>query len=193
MVKIQIIFDLDNTCAMSDVAMLDFYNEVTGNNIPYQKELVTWNMERLIKDWSKEQVNDIFIQEGFFKRLKLYDGVIETLNKLKADNHCIEIVSCHDIRGIHLKCEWIRKNLPMVDRINIIPLGEDLKLDKSHVEGDIIVDDVVSVLDTNPCRYKILFGDYHWNKDNNTYIRAENWQELYKIIKAIDVFENRDR
>lgn len=190
MIDIRILIDLDNTCVKSDVAMLSYYNEVTGKNIEFKPELSTWNMELLIKDWSKEQVNDIFVQQGFFKHLKLYDGVIETLHKLKDAGHEIEIVSCHDIRGIGYKCDWIRKNLPMVDRINLIPLGKDLKLDKSHVQGDIIIDDVPSVLDTSPCKYKILMGQYSWNEDCYKYTRARDWSDIALYITIIEMVEN---
>jgi 5'(3')-deoxyribonucleotidase len=185
----RILIDIDNTCAQTDVAMVNFYNELTGKNITYNKDLVTWDLELLIKDWSRQQINDIFIQEGFFKHLKLHDGVVETLNKLKEEGYFLEIVTCHDIRGIVYKCDWINKNLPMVDRINILPLGKDLKLDKSNVQGDIIIDDLPSILETSPCKYKILFSEYDWNRSCKSYPRAKDWNEVYKFIEAIEMFE----
>lgn len=142
-------------------------------------------MELLIKNWTKEQVNDMFIQEDFFKHLKLYDGVAETLNKLKTDGHYIEAVTCHDIRGIAYKMNWIKENLPMFDAITILPLGKNLKLDKSEIQGCLIIDDVPSVLETSPCKYKLLYGTYSWNKECYTYPRVDNWDEVYEYINSI--------
>lgn len=189
----RILIDFDNTITDTSRAYFDYYQEQTKDySTEYLEDKVSWNMANLCPLWSRqEQADNVYIQEGFFKHLKLYPNVIEILNKLKSEGHYLHIVSCHDSRGKRYKINWIKENLPMIDKITIIPIDSGIqKFDKSNVYGTILIDDKVDALESSKCKYKVLYGLYPWNEDCKKYRRIFNWIELYEYIKRIEEYPN---
>lgn len=167
-------------------AFFEYYREVTKDfSTDYSEEQITWNMISLCPKFNQKQADDVYIQPGFFKHLKLYPNAYMILEQLKLDGHYLHIVSCHKVNGMEYKIQWIKENLPMINEITIIPIEHGMvKFDKSSVSGDILVDDKPDALDSSSARYKVCFSNYEWNKDWQG-IRANNWRHVYKIIRSI--------
>lgn len=186
-----IILDLDNTLTNTPKAVLEIYREQTKDkSTEITSETLTWGLEKVCPKWKKEEVDAIFTNPKLFDKLELFDGAIEVLNKLKADGNTIEICSKHNKDGIELKKNWIKKNLPMVDKVTILEFKKDdktqeNKFDKSSIKGDLIVDDLVEALESSPCKFKICYQTYNWNKEWNG-MRVANWHDLYAGIDSIN-------
>lgn len=183
-----ILIDFDSTLVNTSKAYFNYYREITRDlSTIYSEDKVSWNMKDLCPLWNtQEQADDVYIQEGFFKHLELYPNVIEILNKLKKKGYYLHIVSCHNIKGSKFKVDWIKKNLPMIDEVTIIPIENGMhRFDKSGIKADMIIDDKIDALDSANTEYKILYGNYEWNKDCNKYNRVTNWKEVYKYIHVL--------
>jgi 5'(3')-deoxyribonucleotidase len=83
--------------------------------------------------------------------------------------------------------KWVEKTFPNVELIFFD------SFDKSSIgKCDIFIDDKLEAIESmeSLADYRILFGQYDWNKDVNM-IRATNWKELYKMIDNIkNIIEN---
>lgn len=183
-----ILIDFDSTLVDTSKAYFDYYQEQTKDySTEYSEDKVSWNMTNLCKLWSsQEQVDNVYIQEGLFKHFKLFPNVLEVLNKLKQEGHYLHVVSCHDVRGMRYKIDWIKENLPIIDEITIIPIESGIqKFDKSSVKGDLIIDDKLDCHETSNTKYNLLYGLYPWNKGCDKYDRVMNWNEVYEYISNI--------
>jgi 5'(3')-deoxyribonucleotidase len=182
MIKIRkIILDMDNTLTDTARAMFDYYIYKTGDKSRrYDKNKVSWNMSELIP-WDKEKVNNIFKDPKFFEFLKPFDDTIEALNKLKELGFYLEVCSLQVQETLADKVNYIYNTFPMVDKITVLPLHNDI-FDKSEIQGEYIVDDRIDILDNSPIKNKILVGSYQWNCDCKKYNRVENMTELVEYI-----------
>ena len=62
--------------------------------------------------------------------------------------------------------------------------------DKCDVECDLIIDDRVECMKNSKAKYKVLFGEYEWNKnykekDNDNFFRCNDWRNVFIIIENI--------
>lgn len=192
----KIIVDYDSTIVKTHEAVLKAYREETGDyGTEINDENLTWNMKNICRYWSQEQVDNVFINPNLFKHMECFENAKDVLTMLHLEGHYLEICSMHKTAGIPLKYEWIKNNLPFIDKITILPLDNGLqKFDKSSVSGDIIIDDRIDSIETSPCKYKILYGKYSWNKDFDTLsipncLRVLDWASVYLAIKIIEKME----
>lgn len=195
----KIVVDFDSTIAKTHEAVLKTYREETKDyGTEINDENLVWNMKNICRYWSQEEVDDVFTNPNLFKHMECFEGSKEVLQMLKFLGYEIEICSMHKTAGIPLKHKYIRDNLSFIDKITILPLDNGLqKFDKSCVEGDIGIDDRVDALLSYNCKYKLLYGEYSWNKDFDTSsipncIRVMDWVGVYVVIKFIESLE-RDK
>lgn len=181
-----ILLDFDSTLVDSSKAFYDYYVEQTGDNLTsYDESKIDWSMRKLCPLYTQEQADNVYIQPGFFKYLRLYPNAYEVLTKLKEEDHFLHIVSCHKPQGMAYKMQWIKKNLPMIDEVTLIPIAHgNVKFDKSSVKGDILVDDSLSALKSASTKFKLCYGFYAWNKEWQG-DRVLNWNEVYDYIKRL--------
>jgi 5'(3')-deoxyribonucleotidase len=149
-------------------------------------------MKEVLPLWSKEDVDNAFNNPRLFELMKPFDGAIEVLKRLKEQGHYLEICSCHTIgEGSNAKEEFIKKKMPFIDKITIIPIDNGLqKFDKSSAKGDIVIDDKLDALISCSCPVKILYGEYSWNRDFDensiqewTRNKVSWWKREQKVIE----------
>lgn len=190
-----IVMDLDNTLALTDKAVCKVYNDNTGENVDYTK-VKEWYYSDVIKKWTRDEINNVFIQQEFFDNLEPIQGMYELLKNMQEKGHIIKIASVHRSEGVEMKKNWIRKHFDFIEEKNInILTGIDLKtgdiiMDKSTIEGDIMVDDHMDNLKTCKCKYKIMYGDYGYQpKEKNIEgvdIRVYNPIELGYVFNILE-------
>lgn len=194
----KIIIDFDSTISKTHHAVLSLYREMTGD---YGTEVddnnLVWNMGDVCRLWTKEQVDEVFVNPRFFNYVEPFENCFTVLNALHKDGNYLEVCSLHKIgEGAIAKRRWIEGNMPFIDKITILPLEDGFgHFDKSSVQGDIIIDDRVDCILSSPCKYKILFGDYTWNRDFDTKsipncFRAKDWRDVLFLILALQVWRD---
>jgi 5'(3')-deoxyribonucleotidase len=185
---VKIIVDFDSTIVKTHEAVLALYREITGDmSTEVNDKAVEWNMGGICPEWTKEEVEEVFVNPRLFELLEPIKDAVEVLQRLHDNGHYIEICSMHRKEGIPFKEAYIKKHLPMVDKITILPFestNKGKKFDKSSVVGDIIVDDRIDALESSKCKYKICYGVYNWNKEWQG-MRVDTWEDLYAGIDSI--------
>lgn len=181
----RIVVDFDSTLVDSKSAIVSIYNRIYGESID-PITCNTWEFSELPLA-SQDEITEWFNCKEFYEVVKRIDGMFELIRDLFDDGNEIIICSYSHKNGMKNKLEYIQKNLPFVDCILLEIGADDSKLDKSNCHGDIIIDDNLYAIESSPCKHKIVFGDYSWNKTDK-YIKAKNSielrEEIYKIIKG---------
>ena len=134
---------------------------------------------------SKQELSELFKlfdHEDFYgDTFVALEDAVDIINELSKDN-IIKIATKHDTLRRPITQKWVNKTFSNVELIFFD------SFDKSGIgKCDIFIDDKLEAIESmnKVADYKILFGDYDWNKDVNM-IRATNWKELYKMIKNIE-------
>lgn len=182
-----ILIDFDSTCVPTHDAVLNLYREETNDySTILNDETLEWNMGKVCPLWTPKDIDNVFANPKLFQYLELFPNVNEVMGLLKFDGHRIEELTLHRIEGIEVKTSWIYQNMPYVDKITVLPIykNQPFKFDKSSVVGDVIIDDKIECLLTNPSPIKICYGNYSWNKNWDGY-RVTNWLELYDLLKIL--------
>lgn len=184
----KIVLDMDSTTTATHDAVLLLYREMTGDYSTFiDDENLVWNMKDICKQWSKQQMDDVFCNPKLYSYMKPFSNAIEVLSYFKEQGDYLELCSMHRADGIVNKRKWVEENLTMLDKITILPLDNGLvKFDKSSVLGDVIIDDRIDALTSSLCPIKICYGNYTWNKEWKG-LRVKNWLELKELIDTLRV------
>jgi len=184
--KQKLFLDFDNTIVNSTKAFCDIYNLRYYNHPNFIKadweKSYLYNFEDvcpLLK--TKEEVENIFCSETFFRSLEFIDNnTIDVIAELN-NKYQIIITSIGWPLNISLKSLWIENELPMIKEFILINNG-DCSMDKGIIDMSkgVILDDVESNLISSNADLKVCFGYRH---DKN-----ENWQGEW-CVDWLDVRE----
>lgn len=190
----RILVDIDNTCIDSNLEIIRQYREYTNDyKIPYIEKDINWDFSPVINCnvWNNNKITEAFSSEEFYNNVKLKNNCNYVLNKLISLGHEVVIVTKPSKNGLDLRIDFINKNIP---NTSVIFLMQD-NFDKSIVNGDIIIDDVLES-HKGDRKLNLLFGNYgynndkqkkQWEKENDKQlIRCKNWKEVLAQIEKID-------
>lgn len=190
----RILVDIDNTCIDSNLEIIRQYREYTNDyKIPYIEKDINWDFSPVINCnvWNNNKITEAFSSEEFYNNVKLKNNCNYVLNKLISLGHEVVIVTKPSKNGLDLRIDFINKNIP---NTSVIFLMQD-NFDKSIVNGDIIIDDVLES-HKGDRKLNLLFGNYgynndkqkkQWEKENDKQlIRCKNWKEVLAQIENIE-------
>lgn len=182
----RILIDFDNTIAKSSERVFEIYQEETNDYSKTYNYNHGWNFEGLIPESYTHRAVSLFDKEIFFNKLKPMNNVIDVLERL-SHKHNIVIVTKANAEAVLHKSKWIKTHLPFVE--NVVYL-EQKDFNKGFVNGDIIIDDKIECLLSGNWGYRVLFGEYGWNKDLTGspqcyFIRHNNWLDIELLINNI--------
>lgn len=189
--KLIINIDFDNCLVNSNVGAISYYNEKTNSNSTVDM-IKDYSFLSAMPLWSKEQINDIFCQENFFKYLKPFEFAREVVDSLISKGHTVRIVTCHNPKGIKFKSDFIAKEFPMIEEVVYIThKGGNVKMDKSAICGNVLIDDHISNLETAKVDYPICYGNYVYNElwegiKVNCWMGVETWIDEISDMKSKD-------
>lgn len=183
--KLNIVLDFDNTIVDTNQAICDFYNNKTNSNIKVE-DIKSYTLTETLTKWTKEQIDNIFCEKEFFDMLKPIDGAIESINKMLEARHTVKIATCHNPRGIGLKYDYTQRVFPMIDEIIFIVHKNGVRMNKSSVYGDILIDDNIMCLESCQVKIPICFGDYSYNKDYKG-LKVNCWEGVMDWIEVISL------
>lgn len=189
--------DFDSTIVDSSRAVIDVLNKYCIKEKEHKiKETHTleWNFTDIVPKKYQVLIPSIFETPMFFKELKLFDGVYETLEEISKYTRVV-IVSIGTRLNIKQKMDWIETHLPFVEFIPIIKKQENLVMNKSiiNMSNGIMIDDHEDNLYSCNADIKVCYAnngyDYSvnrkWRKEND--ICFSQWRKDVegKILKAM--------
>lgn len=186
----RIVFDFDNTLCDSSSAIISLYNLKYGKKVPNYLD-VSWDFEELPLI-TRDDINSFFCSKEFFELLQPNKGMQELVNYLCDIGHDVKIVSYSHGGAEQYKIDYIKKYFPKV-KCKILTHGKDMTLDKRSVitkDVDICIDDSVEALELSDAKIKVLFGYTKYNRNNDSFVRAMNAEELKEIICNWNIMRN---
>lgn len=181
-------YDLDNTILNTPATIINLHNRIyKDRKIEYDDKIsLDWKFRPVIK--TDEELADLFKlfdHKDFYRHTIMYKYAKDIINGFSKKNK-VYIISKHMDSRKPLTKEWVSKTFPKVELIFVANFEDKGRVLK-EIGADIIVDDRLDALESciNVVPYRILFGEYDWNKEVNM-TRATNWKELYKMIKNIE-------
>lgn len=185
--KTHIILDFDSTLIPTHLAVLDLYRELTNDySTTVNDRTLTWSMTKVCPLWTAEEVNAVFSHPKLFEHMYKYvaQSTLDILRALKNLGYTIEICTIHRKSGVRLKKEFLNEIYgDIVDKITIIETSDTdpIKMDKSMIVGNIIIDDNIDNLLSSPAPIKICFGHYTWNKEWSG-VRVNDFDEVFNYL-----------
>lgn len=176
----KLIVDLDDVLALD--GYLNMMNAFCNSNYKYE-DAKSYYVEELLDEKTLQAYREFFKNNNVYDYAKVAPNSKEVLMKLMLE---YEIYICSsyysDIDHIIMpelipkKCEFLKQNYPYIPSKNFIFTN-----DKSMIEADIKIDDVVHNLDNG--KIKLLYSAYH-NKDVsiNDITRVNDWEEIEDIL-----------
>lgn len=176
-----IILDFDNTIANTNQAIIDLYQEMTGDLSTSVNDINEWWFDNATPQWSREQQDLAFINPRLYKLMQPNKNAIEVLNKLHNDGHQLIICTYHNPIGIQYKSGWIHNYLPFIDGIVYLDIN-NTSLGKSMIIGDFLLDDSDKYLNSAiNIKYRVCYGNAGWNQ-NWEGVRIDSWLQFYQVV-----------
>ena len=196
MVNNTIWFDFDNTLVNSTMQIVDMYNNEYDESVDWTK-VYNWNFEDQCKQITLQDIDRYFGSRDFFEDVDLLYDMVDLFDYYStATSLTIGVATKGNKSNLNYKKNYIDEIL-FADKILLM---DDSTMDKSQVEGLILVDDNSHCLKTCKCRYKILYaplGKRQWNEDvydlpsdETDILIVKNGYELRNLIDYILKKEN---
>lgn len=187
----KILVDIDHVLFSTDKQIIKIWNKYNPNRALEPVENIDWKFEKILNDETNNTTNvtlselfTMFDKEDFYEDVELFKSV-SMLNDYSWDN---EIIFCskHCESRKLITTRFINKYFPNCKLMFV----DDFE-DKCDVECDLIIDDRVECIKDSKAKYRILFGEYEWNKNyeerenNDNSFRCNDWKNVFIIIENI--------
>ncbi|HSX18161.1 MAG TPA: HAD hydrolase-like protein [Candidatus Saccharimonadales bacterium] len=192
--------DVDDVLAAENEGIRQFINQTYGHSYTAQDFLVEgeyngyWeHLWQLDKEEALKRF-DAFLNSSIKDNLKVVEGAIEAIEKLKRRYELIVVTSRYG-RQLTTTEPWLEGHFPKTfSQVAFVATwSKDKKVSKAVVSkeigADYLIDDNFEhcELAAKEGITALLFGDYGWNRSKKLpvgVIRAKNWQEV------LEYFEN---
>ena len=147
------------------------------------EDITDWNIQRFFPELTEQEVHDVLLDEKFWKTVSPKQGAMKYMMKLYQDNHDIYICTATHYNNIKVKFEnIIQRYYPFILWNKVI-----IAHNKQMIRCDVMIDDAV---------HNLIGGEYHkilmsaphnanCNVEQYGIHRANNWLEIYEIIKEL--------
>lgn len=196
--KKTIIIDFDGTvCPSAETIITKMYPKYKSKGIIYRDELLDWDGFPYI---DKEDVNwfiNQFDSQEMYNKSKPYKNCIEVLTKLSKKYNIVFCTKTENPSTKIKKIYWLKKYFKF--NFNVVFINDFIK---SHVKGDIIIDDKLECLQGYR-KLKIIYNFFKYNshpiydtdsqqfEDGSMITKAKDWNEVLSEIKYFE--ENIDK
>ena len=124
----------------------------------------------------------LFLQAGFFDRLKPFPGALEVIKKLHDEGH--EVIVATNALGhpdvAADKCRWMQECLPFLYPDNFF-----IGVRKELIKGDLIFEDSPGVLKAFPGIKVVMDRAYNKGVEGHR-IYNNDWEKFYSLVKELD-------
>ena len=195
--KHKIFIDMDETLTKSICAFVETYKEAHRYELeegllpyPIWEGISLWNMKDEMPFLKLKELNDIFDSPRLFDHLAFYsdtngvtmkDFIRELLDENDVD---VKIASKGNMQNLYYKHKFIKQKLPFFSIDNFIPMM-GTKMDKSELEGLVLLDDNQGNLYSANVKYRVLVNFSGKKKEWNS--KAMDDPTIYKCFSVSDV------
>lgn len=184
--------DIDNVITNSNEYLIEKAREYNKDNninvIEKQepdsiKDMFSWT-EEIYRNFNKKYVKSMNTY------VKVKEGVIETLKKLKSNGNEIILITRrseqHYIGCVNITKKWINENKIIYDKLITDVFDKGQKCLEEKI--DIMIDDEIFNCDSvNKKGIEVLLYDSIFNKKNNDYQRIYDWNQLYQVLNFYEI------
>ncbi|NER18176.1 5' nucleotidase, NT5C type [Spongiivirga citrea] len=174
-----IFIDMDEVIADAYEAFITNYNTDFNENLTIEdfKGAEAWE---IIPQDRKKQMRKYLYTDGFFRSFKPIGNSQDVLEQL-CKEHEVYIASAamEFPNSLKEKSDWLDEYFPFIHWKNRILCGN-----KFILKGDLLIDDRAYNLKAFN-GHSLLFTSPH-NIYENSFPRANNWDEAYQFIKSIE-------
>lgn len=186
-----IMIDIDGVLNNLDKAVLDVYNEDSGDNLSPQ-DITEYHIEKFVKPEYQEKFYLYFLDKRVWQRIEVVDGCKKVIQQLWDEGYNIIFVTKTECENLVKKRNWLDRTFPFIGSNNIRKMLYSCPV-KQYVRADIAIDDGLFNLVGDRTYFSICL-DKPYNQTNDDQIprffRAYNWNEIYSFIKVIEHFKN---
>lgn len=176
-----ILIDLDDVLTDMVSEWVRWLNILFNLSVDY-RQIKDWNMSLTYPTLANEEIFKPLNSEGFWKKVHTRTDAIKYVKKLYDECYNIYIVTATKPHLMEYKMKYcINPYFPYIDDNHII-----ISSNKQMIKGDVLIDDNPNNLVGGEYK-KILFNKSHNvnDRDNPDFHCADDWEEVYKIIKEI--------
>jgi len=182
-----VLVDMDNTLVDWDAEFIHRFAVATGRPITEVDEMVRkrakFEIEENFEASDRQKVLDVITSPGFYESLEPYPGAVEALKQLLEAGADVKLVtaphpacagSCAREKFLsverHLGVEWLERLI--------------ITRDKTHVQGDILVDDKPKVSGCQPTRWTHVLFDQSYNRGVEGKPRMPSWSSWQTVLAS---------
>lgn len=180
-----ILIDIDDTIEDLLPAWCDALNRKYNTSVS-PSNITEWDMQKFFSTLSQQQIYSPFQNEGFWKTIKPKKDAPVYIRLLIAKGYKVYLCTSTDYRNIKPKFEHIiRPYFPYIKWEDVI-----VAHNKQMIKANCMIDDGVHNLEGGNFTKILMTAPHNKNYDaeENGMFRAENWAEVYEIIKFIEKF-----
>lgn len=195
--KKRILIDFDSTIANSVESIIKLYSKRIKKDINFQVEKLQWDFTPFIPPEDLEWALNQFTQPQMYEILKPIENSIEVLRRMSEKYELVIVTNKHP-KAANINQEWINKYFKGI--FNKVIFINQSDLDKSLIEGDIIIDDKIENILGGTREYRILFGNTAYSKFKNFsketihkiiygkqyYYKLEDWISVEKFLEEVE-------
>ena len=176
-----ILVDMDGVLCQYDERVLEIAHKRFGLPLYHSNEVTNFDTEKIFPEAYHERVDAIADEEGFFRDLMPFPGVIDALHEIEADGR-FHVFICTAPKKFYRNSSCVSEKNMWVSRF----LGRKwtdkviLTRDKTLVRGDVLIDDKPEVVGVADPTWVQIYHDrpYNRNIDRPRIISWENWKDI---------------
>ena len=178
-----IVCDIDNIVNNLSEELIRRYNERMGTSLT-QDDFTEYEFDKTLPPEGVEYMYELLRQKDVWDSLVPLEDSVWAIDTLVRVGHTVLFATATEPCNFPWKVEWMQKYFPFVNSNNIIRI-----MDKGHIRTDVIIDDDLKQLKSNPCERICL--SYPWNvNDRVDYVydiyRCNTWRDIINKINTIE-------
>lgn len=175
----KIAIDIDNVVYTTTQAVVDQFNEYTGENLSIN-DILSYRIENYVAPKHEKLVGALFCDKNTWKRVKVLPDCVEVVRRLFETGHEIYFATATIPENIYKKAKFLKRTFPFLDIDKCLISIRNKQL----LNVDVLIDDYENNLIGG--NYHGILLTYPWNdtwKCPSTFVtRCDNWLEVEQVI-----------
>ena len=173
-----VLVDMDNTIVDWDAEFIRRYAAASGRELADVERVVrnraSFEIEHNFEESERAKVLETVASPGFYESLQPLPGAVEALQALVAEGVDVKLVTAP-----HPTCPGTcaLEKYRSVERLFGAAFQDRLIItrDKTHVQGDLLIDDKPRISGSKPCPFKHVLFSQSYNQDVEGKQRLSSW------------------
>lgn len=153
-------------------------------------DIKEWNLANTFTDLCQWDISNVIRTTDFWMKVEAQPGAVEFIKKLIDDGHDVVVITAAwPPESLSVKFNiCMQKYFPFINWRSVISTGR-----KDLINVDVLIDDYPENLKESHSAVKILFRKKYndYAADRLDLIPADDWAEVYDIIKVMASKENK--